>query len=367
MKLRLNKESLFYIPWVVMVIHFCVANSSASEYGVEAVSYICAALLGIKVLGTGKYSTKQILFILSILFISILSVLRSKDMRFFWLALVLCASKGIDFNKTIKLSMITTLFCCSCFVILYFLGVLDGARLMSLRGIRMSFGLGHPNMCSAYYSLLAVYILFLYYDKIKIRHIILMILGAGIVYYYTKSNTGLVVLIFSVLIFFVLKYIPLKKLNSKLIFLTLVIVILAFTLMPILYTDKLEFLDIAMTGRLHQANYYFQKYGVSLLGKDVSADMTRWDVDNILDIGFTRMLLYNGLLYYLFVILAYFVGLIYALRKQNRRLLILIGTLIIYTATENVATYIFMNPAMLILAWPLFGVSNICSERRKIK
>ena len=43
-------------------------------------------------------------------------------------------------------------------------------------------------------------------------------------------------------------------------------------------------IDTLMTGRLHQANFYFEKYGISLLGNNVNADLNSIYTDNILDI-----------------------------------------------------------------------------------
>ncbi|RHL02374.1 hypothetical protein DW038_13180 [Agathobacter rectalis] len=354
MKIKIEKETLFYIPWIFMVIHLCVANSNAANYNIPAISYICIMLFGLKILWTKNYSLKQIIIMGVIIGMSIMSALQSKDMRFFWFALVLCASKGIDFDKVIKYTVWTTSVSCLVFIVLYYFGVINGATSVSSRGVRKSFGLGHPNMCAAYYALIIVYLLYLNYEKIKLKFIVVMLLGACIVFYETKSNTGFIVTILTIAIFCVLKYIPLRKTNTRLIISLLVLIIAIFTIMPIKYNNSLSWLDILMSGRLHQANFYFEKYGISLLGSDISYDLNKWNTDNILDLGYARMLIANGIGYYCLIVGGYIISIFRAMKLEQRKLLVLLGTMIIYIATENVATYIFMNASMLVFSKIIF-------------
>lgn len=361
MSYKLKKNDLFYISWILMVVHLCLANSNAANFSTALISYFCMIIFFIKIIWTGHYTLKQIIVMCFLLGVSILSVIKCKDMRFFWFALVLCASKGIEFDRVVKYSLRTTIICCFCFMALYFGGIIEGAHSVSARGTRLSFGLGHANMCSAYYAIIIVYLLYLHFEKVEFKHILLIGVGAFVVFHFTKSNTGLLVTLFSIFAFGVLKYIPLKKFNSKIMIAVLLIVIAMFTIMPLLYNNSLLWLDTAMTGRLHQANFYFNKYGISIWGNDLSFDLNKWNTDNILDLGYARMLLCNGVMYYLLVVIGYVISLVKALKKQKRNLLVFLGAMIIYIATENVATYIFMNASMLVFSNIIFY-----SERKEL-
>ena len=338
-----------------MVIHLCVANSNAAEFSSEIIAYVSAVIFFMKIICTGKYSMKQLIFMSVLLIVSILSFMKCRDMRFLWFVLAVCAAKDVDFDKTVEYSAKTVMICCICFILLYFTGFIEGANTNSIRGTRMSFGLGHPNMCSAYYALIVVYMIYLKFSKFKIKHIVLISTGALVVYYFTKSNTGFIITLFSIGVFIVLKYIPLKKINIKVITKILLFVIVTFTLLPIIYDDSMLWLDNILTGRIHQAHFYFQKYGISLLGNDVSYDLNKWNTDNILDLGYARMLIYNGVFYYFTVVSGYIICLLDAWKKQQRNLVILLGTMIVYMATENVATYIFMNASMIYFSNIIFN------------
>lgn len=351
---KISKEKLFYIAWILMEVHICMANSNASMFSLPFISYLCMGLFLIKIIWTGQYKVKQLTIMAILIFGGLMVLKNSGDMRVLWFAVVLSASKNIDFDKTVRISFITMLCCCVIFMAMYFTGIIDGSCLMSTRGIRMSLGLGHPNMCAAYYSLLISHILYLYYNKLKVRDYVILCAGAFFVYYITKSNTGLIVAILTQVMTFFIQYLPFKKLNIKIIVIILLLCIVTFTFMPIFYKPSFASFDSLVTGRIHQANYYYQKYGITFFGNDISYDLNKWNTDNILDMGYSRMLICNGIFYYVLVIGGYLVSFVKILREQRRDLLALISIMTIYMMTENVATYIFMNVSMILFSQFIF-------------
>lgn len=354
-KIKLTKETLFYFTWILMQIHICIANSNAAVFSQPIISYISMMLFLIKILVTKTYRIKEILMILILLVGGLISVRSSGDMRVLWFGLTIIAAKGTDFDKTVKYSFLTITGCCIAFVLMSSFGVIDGARLASIRGTRLSFGLGHPNMCSAYFCLIMIHIVYLYFNKLNIKHIFGFTIGTGLIYYLTKSNTGFIVAVLSLIIILIVKYLPTKRFNSKIIVSGLIIGIVFFTVVPIIYSEYLSRLDSLMTGRLHQANYYYLKYGISFWGNDVSYDLNKWNTDNILDIGYAKLLINNVIFYYTLVVGGYIITLKKVIAERRRNLLILLGTMIIYMFTENVATYIFMNVSMLTFVQLIFN------------
>lgn len=352
--LKLKKMKFFYIAWVMMVFHFCVANSNLMNYNTSIVSYLSMALFCGKIIVEMNYTKKEILKIMLLLLWGCLSYRATDDMRVLWFCLVLSASKGINFSKTVKLSFLTMLICCFLFMICYFLGVSEETCITTSRGIRHGLGLGHPNMCSAYYMLLVSQYMYINYEVLNKKEILLTALGSFFVFLITKSITGLVTILFALVIVYVLKYMPNKKRNSIIVVSILFIGIFIITLFPIIYNEHFTFLNTIMTGRLKQANYYYIKYGVSLFGNNVNVDLNPAVSGNILDIGYAKMMFNNGLLYYIFVTLGYAIILLGAIKKGKSPIIILISCYVIYMYTENVATYIFMNVSMLLFSRFLF-------------
>lgn len=343
------KTDVFYFAWAVMVAHFCVANSNFQEYSISVVSYIGMFLFASKIfIFEGRYKAKEILVIGFALILGVVASRSADDMRVLWFAIVLCASKGVDFNKVVQLSFKTMLFCCIAFVSMFVLGLSQETLVDSSRGVRHSFGLGHPNMFAAYYTLLIAQYVYLKFDKIRIGKIILLTIGSVIVFGISKGITGLITSLATIIIICVLKYFPSKKMNAKFIAIVLMITIALITIIPIIYSNRFVLLDTVMTGRLHQANFYYKKYGINLFGNNVNADLNSPYTDNILDIGYTKMLLNNGLIYYAVVVGGYMLTIFKACKDNRRDLISILGCFMLYMCTENVATYIFMNVTMLL-------------------
>lgn len=349
-----------------MEIHICIANSNAQDYSISLVSYIAMALFAIKILLQNKYTLLEIVAILAACIIGILSLMATDDMRVLWFAIVICASRDINFEKIVKYSFRTMLVCCVTFISMWALGIIEATTVNSIKGIRYSFGLGHPNMCAAYYTLLMIQYVYLHFERIKAIHLGLFTVGSCIVYWLTKSTTGLITAFAAIVIILVLKYIPLKRMNSKLITIGLICGIVLFTVIPIIYNSNFSAIDNMMTGRLHQANFYYEKYGIGLFGNNINADLNSIYTDNILDMGFAKMLINNGVFYYVAVVLGYVLSMFRACEEKRRDLVALMGCFIIYMFTENVATYIFMNVTMLQFSNYLYGQTKNSAGRKWI-
>lgn len=347
-KIKVSKASIFYLAWILMIIHLCVANSNASEYSLPMISYFSMSLFAIKILIQKKNSLWNYLEILGLCIIGILSFKASDDMRVLWFVIVMCSCKNIDFDKAVKYSFYTILLCCLFFIILYFSGVLADTTFLSVRGTRRSFGLGHPNMFAAYYVLLMIQYTYLKFNKIKVRELLLFMAGSIVVYNFTKSVTGFVAAIVSLIILFVLKFFPLKRINSKAIVIGLICGIILFTAIPIIYSSQFALMDTLMTGRLHQANFYYEKYGISLFGNNLNADLTSVYTDNILDMGYAKMLINNGLIYYIAVVYGYVISMFRACELERRDLIALMSCFVVHMLSENLTTYVFMNVSMLL-------------------
>ncbi|MBR1884237.1 MAG: hypothetical protein IJ809_04810 [Clostridia bacterium] len=353
-----------------MEILICFANSSVEPLELQYISYFCIALFGIKIITT-RYSVKEILIMSVVLGICAYSTAVNGDSRVMWFALAICAMKNVKFKDIVEISFFTMLSCVVVFIILFAFGFTKGVFIGEDKGTRISLGLGHPNMFSEYYNLLLLHLVFLWFDKIKPMHIIWSFFGAIAIYLYSKSVTGIMVYMALLLAVVIYKYKIFEKIKIREIFPYIIIAgIIAFTVLPIIYDSNngvMVKLDSFFTGRFSQANYYFQKYGINLFGSDVSFDLnTEW-VHAILDIGYTRMLIYNGIFYYLLVVIPLVVSMILAEKKKKYPLLIMLVVMCVYMYTENVATYVFMNVSMLYFSSYIFKTSGekVCVRRRK--
>lgn len=351
-----------------MEINICFANSSAYKYISSFGSYIslfCGGLFCLKIILT-RYSFKEIILNVVLIVCSFLSLKVSGDARVLWFALAIIAAKGINLKKIVKYSLITLCICCFIFILLSLFGVTNISSVYYNKGTRFSFGMGHPNMCSAYYNIIFAHLGYLYFDKIKIKHTVFSSIGAIIIFLFTKSRTGMLVYIIAWLYFILLKKKIFKKNEEKkLLMIVLVACMMFFTILPIIYNNEKKYMntiDNFMTGRFSQANFYIKKYGINFLGNNVLEDLTSEYTHNILDIGYSRMLICNGIYYYMIVVGGYLYILISAYKKKLNDLTFFVSFFIVYMCSENVATYVFMNVSMLYFSNILFK----CNKNREL-
>lgn len=351
----IESDYYFYIGWIMMVLHFCVANSNASSHSTSLVTYLALSFFLVKIFLKTKYNSLEMCKMFIVLLCGFLGYYFSKDMRTFWFSIVLISCKDINFNKTVKYTFFTMLLSCFLFLILYFMHIIPETLVSSSRGMRHSFGLGHPNMCSAYYTMLTVLYVYLNYHKITYKFLIIDFVFGLFLYYFTESTTGMVTLLSVLFIILIIN----KKIDKpkalNIIFFTIVLGIACFTVIPIIYNDLFSIFDRLLTGRFSQANYYFQKYGIHLFGDNMNEDLTYEYTTHILDIGYTKMLLNNGVIYYLFVVCSYIYLLKDTIQFKKYSTFILISFFLIYMYTENVSTYIFMNVSMLLFSDFIFN------------
>ena len=348
----------FYIGWIMMVFHFCVANSNANTYSTSLVSYIALLFFLSKICLQKNYKSTQIVKMIITVVLGFLGYYFSKDMRTFWFSIVLVSFKDVNFDKTVKYTFITILFSCVLFILLCFMNIIPDT-IKASNSNSHSFGLGHPNMCSAYFTLLTVLYIYLRYHRITYKFLIQDCFFGILLYFFTKSTTGLITLLCILLIFLVINRSKNRLRITNIMFVILIFGIFCFTVIPIFYNDSFSILNKLLTGRLEQAHYYYAKYGIHLFGGNLIEDLTYINTTTILDIGYMKMLINNGLIYYLFVVFGCICLLRKAIQNNLNDKVVLITFFLIYMCTENVSTYIFMNVSMLLLSDFIFTTNNI--------
>ena len=260
----------------------------------------------------------------------------------------MCA-KGLNKRKIIKNSfyVLVGVFLLSAFCSL--IGVIDIVKEDYLGNTRVVLGMGHPNVFSLFCNLIFLHLAYLFYDKITIKHLAICSVIAGILYVACQSRTGLLTYMITLIFFVVFKY---TKQRKVLLISSIIVSVLAllFSLLPIIYSpynNVMVQVNSFFTGRLSQAHYYYVNYGIKIFGQSLFEELNASYTQNILDIGYSRMYLYNGLAYYLAVIIGYVLLMKSAIKKNDRKLMLLICFFLVYMCSENPGTYIFFNISML--------------------
>lgn len=358
----------FYIAFISMLINLSINNINILCPYLNMFTAIALLFFGLKIMTT-RYNLKEIIIFLILGILSIIIYKNTTDNRMIWLVIVLLAAKNINFRKIAYLFLITL---CIIFILtltLYFSGLIK--EIMTEKGGH-SWGFIHPNTLHFYFLLILSVFIFLNFYHLKLKHYILLFILNLIFYFTTLSRsaflTATLTLIYPILVntrFFNKHH---KKVNKYFISLLLFTSII-ISILPCFFSLSNNFmvaLDNILTGRLSQANFYYSYFGLSLLGKYMSPlfeSSPRW----YLDMGFSKLLIQQGLFSYICIISSYFFILKSFYKKNKISHIYLTSVFMIHLLTENVTTFVFFNLSFLWFSSLIYNEKNFSFKILKEK
>lgn len=200
-------QCFFYIGLVVELL-IVIIDKSAYINPFEGQLFRLTFLLFAGKVCCTRYSLKEWLWMLFFLIISFICYLysgRDEAVRL----VVFCASfKEVDVRKTIKTAFFVTLAGCILLMLLALSGIFGQMYIVDEgnRGIRYSFGLGHPNAFYCMFWVLVVLGIYLYWQRWKLWvYGVLFIIGI-LFFIPTNSRTGFLILLFTLGLSLILRY-----------------------------------------------------------------------------------------------------------------------------------------------------------------
>lgn len=357
MKEKRLAEGLFLFGWSLMVIHMYITYSSLSAYSNSIVSGAAFFIFLFKIVKT-KYTAREIVICSILMLIGILTIRPSQDMRVFWFALVITATKNVNLEKVIKTTYGLTICCCTFFLICFLLNISpDEVIYLESGKVRHGFGLGHPNTLQAYVLYIVTMTIYVNYVRLKRWILVILFLLSIFVYSFTNSRTGIIVTIVILATTWLIRFCSLNKLIRSGIKIGSFLYMTVFSLLPIIYFRYLNpvfsLLNSLLTNRISQAGYFYSAYGIKLFGFR-PIELTYKKRYIYLDMGYEAMYISQGLIYFIIIVGSILLLLHrYAKEKNDKRMLILFS-FTLFLGPENMATYIFLNVSMLFISELIF-------------
>lgn len=232
-----------------------------------------------------------------------------------------------------------------CHTIIAIIGSMIGTFniVQNIGGItRYDFGSLHPNSFAALAFNLMIMWIWLNWDKIKARHIIFMILGSGILYYFCKTRTNFIAMLAVIGFVFVcgVKH-KFVRLIGEIATVIIPLLSVAMGVAIILYVTGnriVLLLNKVLNARISLGAYALAHYSFTLFGQNMASLYTGTTWDPIWQLnGFTFDCIYT-----------------YMLINQGIIWLILLTILFAKLAKRN-------NPKdnVAIIAWALYGVTEV--------
>lgn len=336
-------------------------------------------LLFLKVVTT-RYNKKEFLVVAALLLLAFVNYKASGNTRAMYNFLMLCALKDVDLKKVFKVSLASIVFIVALMAVLALTGVTGTVAVTENFGrgsadsqiseveTRYYMGYIHPNTWAQAMFAMMTLVVAAFYEKLDWKGILLIALINYGVYRLAVSRTCFIAGLAMIILLIWAKY------GTKLfefILIRIGVVVGVTALWAIIFTVnvnigasiKWQIIDWRLfTGRIKQAQVYYQAFGLTPFGMNVPDKLGN---GYILDMGYMRMLMENGVIIFALMYIATIALLIYGFIKKRNDIVILTICICLYGIYENQA--IAQAPANLMVyycAYLLYGKgARICQKK----
>lgn len=333
---------------------------------------IAITLLFFKIVTT-RYSVREFLCVVLLLLLAVTNYKYSGNTRAIYNALMLCSLKNVDLKKVFRVSFVSIIFIIGLLAALALSGVTGTVSITEDfgRGVgeakietRYTMGFIHPNtwaqavFCAMLLGVVA------FWEKVDWKGILLLAVINYGVYRLAISRTSFLCGIALIILVFLGKYAK-RFYDFWIVRIGIVGGVTAIwsiiLISKVNITDSLKWAMIDgkfFTGRLTQAKYYFDTLGWSYFGVKVPSQMEN---GGVLDMGYMRMLLENGVIIFGLMFAATIALLIYAFIYKRNDIIVTVLCICLYGIYENKA--ISQVPANLII----YYMALMMYHKKKVK
>jgi hypothetical protein len=365
MEEKINKlgEACFWIAFVTELIVVIIDKSAYVNPYESWIFRITFLLFAVKAVTT-KYNRREIFIVIVCGLIAVISYFVNTKDEVVRAVMFVVACKDIDLRKMLKTALAITGIGALILFILSATGVFGaltvtadfgrGTNASPIVETRYCFGMGHPNAFQTMMFMLTSLVLYLYSDKMKIYHFILMEIINVIAYIFTDSKTGMLVVTAMIVGVAVMKYC--KRLeNNKLIYILGAIVVIsavAFSMYGAYVGNGEEGqfiyrLDKILNGRFQYAHYVYD------------AHIENWKLfaqagnEEFFDQGFIRLFYWYGIIPGILYIVANIYLIWQAYTNRNYPLMVIVVSYSVLSLVEAhlISVYLLRNYLLIWLGY----------------
>lgn len=268
------------------IIQFIISNKEVERWLPAVGLIVCAALIGVT----------------------------SSSYTLLWLCVAVVCARGASLERVALVVAVGYLIILVLAVPLALTGLIENVAIARGTGDSMRYALGfsHPNQLG--FTLVAICSaqMCIRYKKETIWDYIIIVFAGLVALFVADSRTavfGLALLVFFVRVFSRLNSTTARRRAAKIALVILVLCVAGSVVMAVLYDDSntvMFSISKLLSSRLYYANFYFERYPVTLLGNNfLGADrIVRAGVDTtlLLDNAYCMLLLRHGVLGFLLVL-----------------------------------------------------------------
>lgn len=319
--------------------------------------YLASLFLAAFKLFSAKYNKRELLALLIILLVGLADYILGGETTILFTAISLMLIKDSSVKKIIKVMLIARIFSFAIMILFPLLKIIPMHSVYFYRldtGTfieRYSFGYEQPNLAHFGLNIIFILIIYLYYDKIKLSHLLIFEIINLFFYQYTFSRTGFIILtIYLILVFLMKKNKKILNLIPKILSILFFCFIIISFLMAILYKkfDIFYKIDQILTGRIRYMNIIFTNYSIPIFKSQ--------NYYNVLfDNGYFDLIYNGGIIAFLWF--SFFQHKTNKIIKENLlyKEALLTFIFLLYSVTESYYVSSLMNVSLLFLQMAIYS------------
>lgn len=359
------KKSEIFIYIFFFLISFCKGIGLSSSNLVYYIIYIVGLFFAVFKVFEINFTKRELFLNLIILIIGVLDFVFGKEATILFTAVSFFILKKSNIDNIIISMFYGRLIGFFLMILLPMLHIITMNSVSFYRNgafiLRYSFGYTHPNLLHSSFNIIVIMFIYIYFSKLNLKDYFLIETINYVLYKYTFSRTGFLILTFSLVIFYLIKNrfkfsIYLVK-HINLIFLFLIIV--SF-LTGFLYEkfDLLYKLDILLSGRIRYISLLLHNFSIPLIKHII--------YDGILfDNGYIDMFYNGGFFASLWFIILQIKTNKFLIDKQLYKQATITLIFLVYSVTESYYLSSLMNISLLFFAYAIYKNNSLSALNNK--
>ena len=356
---------LFYIV-LLIELGIVLIDKSAYINPIEGRLFQITFLLCMVKIGITKYSLKEWLVMATFFLLGAISYFVTGRNEIIRIVAFVAAAKDIPVKQALKVTFYVTLVGVLCLMGMSLFGIM-GSLYMEAdfgRGTierRYCLGLGHPNALHCMIWALVTLGIYLYMEKIRWYHYLILFLGNIGLYLLTVSRTGALVTAFTILLGLIFTVFPFLK-EKRWIYIAGMTGAAFCVLFSLLAAAKghdwkfLEWVDRYVTNRILFANYY--------TGMDKWSVFSDPSATSYQDMGFVRLFYWYGIIPGIVYLTVKGIHFFYCYKKKDAAAFLVITMFVLYTVFEAhaISVYLARDYALLLFIGTWSDIFGLRSE-----
>lgn len=372
-----EKQKTATLFFIAFSFYIFLTTLSMSNYNIKLQDlltlgrYACYLLFFICIIAEFYGNRKQLGLVLVLTVAAVIVSYQTRDNQILCMLLVLIASMRINFYHLLRTSIISKVFSILFVVLSFAIGLIPDStntRLFQTR-IRHSLGFSYSNNLSVFFLLILVAYIIYKRNKLHVYDYIVAVVINYIINLFTDSSTSYYLTYAALMIsmIFKRKYFRKREWNSKFyIFLTVCIYVMPI-FFSIAYNESSQLFrflnDNIAHNRLRLTHNAILYYGIKLFGSRAVAFSENNEI--MVDSAIFRMLLFNGLFFYIVFLIIFIIMQSYFAKNQLQYINWMIIIVLLQGMMEAFTFDISSNFILLLIPITLLKTADNLAEKNK--